>query len=384
VKKLMVVIGTRPELVKLAPVAAAAEGSGTFEPVVVSTGQHAEMVSAMLADFELELHHELGDSRKAEGLSGLVAQVLATLPAVIAKERPDAILVQGDTGSALAGALAGYYERVPVAHLEAGLRTADPSSPFPEEINRRLISRLAALHLAPTTGSVRNLIREGVPAQHIEMIGNTVIDALFRARRRPAAFTDERVARWLDGSRPTVLVTMHRRESWGEGSRRVATAIRNLAQTLPATRLLVVMHANPVARQPFEQQLTGLPGVLLAEPLGYREMAHALGRVALVLTDSGGLQEEAPALGIPVLVLRDRTERTEAVEAGAAILVGCDTGRIEHEVRRLLVTDPAGYAEMARPRNIYGDGFAAQRAVRALGMLTGSLEPSPSSPRSAD
>lgn len=370
-KKLVAVVGTRPELVKLAPVVHAARAGGVFDPVVVSTGQHADMVSAMAADFDIEVHHEFDRAQAGWGLSGLVARLLDALPPVYAKEQPDVILVQGDTGSALAGALAGFYERVQVAHLEAGLRTANLSSPFPEEANRQLISRLAALHLAPTAASVRNLIREGVRADRIELVGNTVVDALFQIRRKPAAFADRRVSQWLDGAQRTVLVTMHRRESWGAGAWQVARAVRTLAQTLLGIRLLVVTHPNPIAREPFEAELAGLPGVLLAGPLGYGEMAHALGRVALVLTDSGGIQEEAPSLGTPVLVLRDETERVEAVAAGAAKLVGFDTDRIVGEARRLLVTDPSAYREMARPRNIYGDGQAAKRAVLALERLVG-------------
>ncbi|MGK8487773.1 non-hydrolyzing UDP-N-acetylglucosamine 2-epimerase [Nocardia asiatica] len=375
-KKLMLVVGTRPELVKLAPLAAEAAAGGVLEPVIVATGQQPEMVRAMAADFELDLHHELGTGPRSPSLSGFVSQVLAALPAVIAGERPDAVVVQGDTGSALAGALAGFYEQVPVVHLEAGLRTVDPSSPFPEEVNRRLISKLARLHLAPTRKCVDNLIREGIPGEDIELIGNTVIDALFRIRRTPVAYRNRRMAPWLDGADRTVLVTMHRRESWGVGSRHVALAIRNLARRPERLRFIVVLHPNPIARGPFEEELRDLPGVLLTEPLTYREMAHTLDRVDLVLTDSGGLQEEAPGLGTPVLILRDRTERTEAVDAGAAILVGCDRERIEREVRRLLVDDPVLYREMARPRQIFGDGLAALRAVRAIERLTRvSVEP---------
>ncbi|MGY2026985.1 non-hydrolyzing UDP-N-acetylglucosamine 2-epimerase [Nocardia gipuzkoensis] len=375
-KKLMLVVGTRPELVKLAPVAYEAEAGGVLKPVIVATGQQPEMVRAMAADFGIDLHHELVYGPRSPSLSGFVSQVLASLPPVIADEQPDAVVVQGDTGSALAGALAGFYAQVPVVHLEAGLRTVDPSSPFPEEVNRRLISKLARLHLAPTKKCVDNLIHEGVPGEDIELIGNTVIDALFQIRRMPVVYRNQRMAQWLDGAGRTVLVTMHRRESWGAGSRRVALAIRNLARRPERIRFIVVLHPNPVARAPFEEELGDLPGVLLTEPLTYREMAHTLGRVDLVLTDSGGLQEEAPGLGRPVLVLRDRTERTEAVDAGAAILVGCDQERIERDVRRLLIEDPALYREMARPRQIFGDGLAALRAVRAMERLTrASIEP---------
>lgn len=370
----MIVAGTRPELIKLAPLVWELGRSTPLMPVVAATGQQAGLTGRLAADLGVTVQHDLDLHRPGQTLSGVVAAVLAALPPVIDRERPDAIVVQGDTGSALAGALAGFYQRVPVVHLEAGLRTADVGLPFPEEANRRVITRLARLHLAPTPGCVANLRAEGVPDEHIELTGNTVIDALHQTRRTPVAYTDPRVPAWLDGTRPTVLVTMHRRESWAAATRRVARAVGALARAADGPRFIVALHPNPVARAPFQAELGHEPRVLLVEPLTYREMADLLGRVALVLTDSGGLQEEAPALGTPVLILREHTERTEAVAAGAAIVVGSDEQRIQAAVRRLLVDDPALRREMSRPRQIYGDGYAALRAVHAIARLLG-LDP---------
>lgn len=368
-KKILVVVGTRPELIKLAPVVRAIGAYSRLTPVVVSTGQQAAMIRSMAADFALRIDHDLAIHRPSQTLAGVVARVLIGLPPILEQERPDAIVVQGDTGSAFAAALAAFYARVPVVHVEAGLRTEDLSLPFPEEANRRLISRITRLHLAPTATCAAHLAAEGVRESDVVVTGNTVIDALHQIRRTRPAYADPRIQPWLDDEAyQAVLVTMHRRESWSGPIRAVARTLRSLANEIEKARFIVVLHPNS-AGDPFREELSGLPQVLLVDPLRYPEMAHLIGRVRVILTDSGGLQEEAPAVGTPVLVLRDRTERVEAVEAGAALVVGTDGAVIRDRLLRLLGGDPALYESMARPRSIYGDGLASIRAAEAIARL---------------
>jgi UDP-N-acetylglucosamine 2-epimerase (non-hydrolysing) len=358
--KVVAVLGTRPEVIKLAPVIAELRRSPEAETVVVSTGQHRELLDQMLRQFELEPDIDLGVMRPQQRLPDLTGELIKSLGKTIAALRPDWVLVQGDTSTTLCGALAAFYEDIPVAHVEAGLRTGDNRSPFPEEANRRLVAGLASLHLSPTPRSAANLIREAVPKERVTVTGNTVIDALLwavpRARDLAPLFPRRRRFR--------VLLTLHRRESQGETMRRACVAVKALARRFDV-EIVFPVHRNPAVRNVVMPQLANLAGVHLCEPLDYLSLVHVLDSSDLVLTDSGGLQEESPTLGKPVLVLRDTTERPEAIEAGVARLVGTEPGRIVRAVAQLL-DDPLAYATMAHAENPFGDGLASRRIVQAL------------------
>ena len=358
--RVVAVLGTRPEVIKLAPVISELRRNSVFECLVVSTGQHREMLDQMLEQFELDVDVELAVMQPGQRLADLTAHLISGLGATISELAPDWILVQGDTSTTLCGALAGFYENVPVAHLEAGLRTGDERSPFPEEANRRLVSQLAALHLCPTPRNAENLLFEGVPTDRVLVTGNTVIDALLWALERARAI--EPPVRRVRHRR--ILLTLHRRESHGEAIRRVCGAVRALCAR-GDVEIVFPVHRSPTVRAAVIPELVGVDGVHLCEPLDYLSVVHLLDTCDLVLSDSGGLQEEAPALGKPVLVLRDTTERYEAVEAGVARLVGTDPEAILGSVRALL-DDPAAYAAMARPANPFGDGRASARVVSAI------------------
>ncbi len=359
----MVVYGTRPEAIKLAPVVSALQGSSTLRSVVVVTGQHREMLDHVNSLFAIVPDHDLAVLRPGQQLHELTGRVLSGLTDVIRQVRPDVLVVQGDTTTAFVAALAAFYEQVPVAHVEAGLRTGHRYNPFPEEINRKLTGQLAALHLAPTPVARDNLLAEGAPDADIVVTGNTVIDALVEvvARRVPVQNADLAV---LDGTQ-SVLVTSHRRESWGEPMGRTAAAVARLAVRHPDVRFLLPAHLNPLVRDVLLPPLSGLPNVTVTEPLSYADFAFAMSECTLVLTDSGGVQEEAPSLGKPVLVLRETTERPEAVLAGTVRLVGTDEATIVREVSTLLC-DPVAYAEMAQAVNPYGDGRSAPRVLAAI------------------
>jgi len=296
---------------------------------------------------------------------------------VLTEACPSLLVVQGDTTTSFTAALAGHYARIPVAHLEAGLRTYDRSSPFPEEINRRLITQIASLHLAPTRQNRDNLLAEGVAPNEIVVTGNTVIDSLHWTTQQQCSLSDPAVAAVIDSGRPLVLVTAHRRESWGEPMAQIGRAVATIARRRPELSIVLPLHRNPIVREVLEPALTGIANVVLTEPLDYVEFAHVMKSAHLVLTDSGGVQEEAPSLGKPVLVLRENTERPEAVHAGTARLVGTDEHSIEREVIHLL-DDGAAYEDMARAVNPYGDGRAAERATQAIAHFLGGA------PRPAD
>jgi UDP-N-acetylglucosamine 2-epimerase (non-hydrolysing) len=359
------ILGTRPEVIKLAPVIAELRRDRTIESVVVSTGQHREMLDQMLEQFDLTADVDLDVMRPNQRLSDLTADLVRSLGDTLSALRPDWVVVQGDTTTAFCGALAAFYEGVAVAHVEAGLRSGDCRAPFPEEANRRLTARLATLHFCPTIRSAANLIREAVPEEQIVVTGNTVIDALQwaveRARAMPAAVSRMRPRR--------VLLTLHRRESHGEAMRSVCAAVRDLAGR-GDTEVVFPVHPSPVVREIVLPELTGVEGVHMCEPLDYLSLVQVLDSCDVVLTDSGGLQEEGPALGKPVLVLRDTTERPEAVEAGVARLVGTKTSAIAGATATLL-DDPLAYAAMAHPENPFGDGRARFRIVRALAAQRG-------------
>ncbi len=367
--KVLTVFGTRPEAIKMAPVIHQLEQDSRFTPQVVVTGQHREMLDQVLDLFDIAPDLDLAIMGNRQTLTEVTTRALDGLTGAIEQLQPDLVVVQGDTTTTLCGALAAFYARLPVAHLEAGLRTGDVTAPYPEEMNRRLTSQLASLHLAPTETSRRNLLAEGVDPETVLVTGNTVIDALHQVLRRPLAYGDPALHRIDTDPRRVVVVTAHRRESWGDGMTRIAAAVAELA-TDPDLLVVFPLHRNPAVRSCFEPALSPLPNVVLCEPLPYAGLVKLLDRCTLVVTDSGGIQEEAPGLGKPVLVLRDTTERPEGVAAGTARLVGTDERRIVTEVRRLL-DDPAAYAAMAGAVNPYGDGRAARRSVDAFARLLG-------------
>ncbi|QXJ26721.1 UDP-N-acetylglucosamine 2-epimerase (non-hydrolyzing) [Actinomadura graeca] len=354
----MVVLGTRPEAIKLAPVVRAMDASPLCEPFVVSSGQHREMLTPMLAALGVQAHADLAVMRDRQRLSGLTGRLVTALDAAIRDERPDVVVVQGDTTTAMCGALAASYEQIPVAHVEAGLRTGNLYNPFPEELNRRLIGRIARWHFAPTERAAAHLRAEGIPEPQIVTTGNTVIDNLHwmlrQGRGEPAFRTT--------GKR--ILVTLHRRENQGGGMRGLAGAVRRLADRGDC-EVLLPLHKSPAVRESLLPDLAGHPGVTICEPLGYPDFTATLAACDLVLTDSGGVQEEAPSLGKPVLVLRATTERPEAIDAGVARLVGTDPDEVFATASRLL-DDEAERDRMARAVNPFGDGRAADRIISAM------------------
>lgn len=354
----MLVLGTRPEAIKLAPVVRAMAASARFQPVVVTTGQHREMLQQMLGLLGVGVKTDLAVMRDRQRLSELTARLVDGLGTVIRAERPDLVVVQGDTTTALCGALAAFYERTPVAHVEAGLRTGVLDNPFPEELNRRMIGRVARWHFAPTDRSAAQLRAEGVPPEQVITTGNTVIDNLLWVLEEGAGRSAFRTAH------RKVLLTLHRRENQGERMRAMGAALRQLADR-GDVELVLPLHRSPSVREALLPELDGHPGVRVVDPLDYLDFAATLADCDLVLTDSGGIQEEAPSLGKPALVLRTTTERPEAVEAGAARLVGTDPDAILAAAGRLL-DDPEEYARMAGAGNPFGDGRAADRIMARL------------------
>lgn len=361
--RIMAVYGTRPEAIKMAPVILSLGDSEHLMPVVAVTGQHRQMLDQVNGLFGIVPDHDLDVIKPRQQLHEVTQRVLDGMTAVIRADRPDAVMVQGDTTTTMVAALAAFYEQVPVIHLEAGLRTDNRYNPFPEEVNRRLTSQLTSLHLAPTATSRENLLRDGVDPAQVVVTGNTVIDALLDVVARRLPIENPALA-VLDGS-PAVLITSHRRESWGEPMARTAAAIARLAHEFPDVRFVLPAHLNPVVREVLLPPLVGLANVIITDPLSYSDFAHAMDASTIMLTDSGGVQEEAPSLGKPVLVLRETTERPEAVTAGTVKLVGTDEEVIVESVRTLL-TDSDAYAEMARTVNPYGDGRAALRTRAAV------------------
>ncbi|MBC2905877.1 non-hydrolyzing UDP-N-acetylglucosamine 2-epimerase [Streptomyces cupreus] len=354
----MLVLGTRPEAIKLAPVARSMAAGTRFEPVVVTTGQHREMLHQMLGLLGITSRIALDVMRSRQQLSDLTARLVAELGEVMRLERPDLVMVQGDTTTALAGALAAFYEKIPVAHVEAGLRTGVLDNPFPEELNRILIGRMARWHFAPTPRAARHLTDEGTPKEQVFVTGNTVIDNLLWVLAEGSGSSAFRTpAR-------RILVTLHRRENQGERMRGMGRALRRLAGR-GDVEIVLPLHKSPAVREVLLPELDGHDGISLVEPLDYLDFAATLAECDLVLTDSGGIQEEAPSLGKPALVLRTTTERPEAVEVGAARLIGTDPEVIVESATELL-DDPALYRRMAGAGNPFGDGRAADRVLAQL------------------
>jgi UDP-N-acetylglucosamine 2-epimerase (non-hydrolysing) len=371
-KKILIVIGTRPEVIKMAPVIKALqELPAFFETRVCLTAQHREMSDRIIEHFDLKVDYDLDVMRKDQSLDEVTAAIIDKIQEPLADFSPNIVLVQGDTTSAFVGALAGYYRQVQVGHVEAGLRTNDKYAPFPEEMNRRMVAALADHHFAPTERARRALVREGIDSKSIVVTGNTVIDALLITldKIRSGGVHLGELEPVVENGKKIVLITGHRRENFGDGFRSICEAIKMLAQEFSDCEFVYPVHLNPNVQRPVFMILGDMKNVHLVRPMGYVQFVRLMEAAYIILTDSGGIQEEAPSLGKPVLVMRDVTERPEAVEAGTAIIVSSEKKKIFQEAARLL-TDRASWGVMSQSRNPYGDGKAAGRIVRYLEALT--------------
>ena len=357
--KVMSIFGTRPEAIKMAPVILELRKYPEVESTVTVTAQHREMLDQVLRLFDIRPDFDLNIMSEGQTLFDITSRALLGLDKVLREAMPDVILVHGDTTTTFAGALAAFYHQIEVGHVEAGLRTQNKFSPYPEEMNRRLTGSLADLNFAPTETAKENLLRENVAADKIFVTGNTVIDALFQTVRADFNFPN------LDADKRIILVTTHRRENLGEPLRQVYKALKSLVEEFPNVEIIFPVHKNPKVRAVVNEELGGLERVFLTDPLDYEPFANLMNKATLILTDSGGVQEEAPALGKPVLVLRDTTERPEALEAGTVKLIGTNREKV-YGVAKILLTDAAAYKQMAEARSPYGDGHAAERIVKAL------------------
>lgn len=364
--KVMTVFGTRPEAIKMAPIVLELQKHpDTIVPVVAVTAQHREMLDQVLNLFHIKPDHDLNIMAAGQTLFDITTRAMMGLDKVLMEEKPDIVLVHGDTTTTFAGALAAYYHQTAVGHVEAGLRTHNKYSPFPEEMNRRLTGCIADLNFAPTSTSEANLLAENVPPESIFVTGNTVIDALHHTVRDDFDFQEESLKDVDFQNKRIILVTTHRRENLGEPMRHVYKALKQLTEEFDDVEVVFPVHKNPKVREVVNEELGGLAKVHLIDPLDYEPFANLMHRAYLILTDSGGVQEEAPALGKPVLVLRDTTERPEAVDAGTVKLIGTDRERVYEEAKKLL-TDKAEYSRMAESVNPYGDGKAAARIIQAI------------------
>ncbi len=363
--KVMTVFGTRPEAIKMAPLVKALESAPDMESIVTVTAQHREMLDQVLHLFAIEPNYDLNIMSEGQTLYDVTTKALMGLKAVLEEAKPDVVLVHGDTTTTFAGALAAYYQQIPVGHVEAGLRTGNIYSPFPEEMNRKLTGSIAAYHFAPTSCAEQNLLRENISEEHVYVTGNTVIDALSTTVREDYVFEEELLNKISYNEKQVILMTTHRRENLGEPMRHIYEAVRQIVEDFPSVEVVFPVHKNPKVREIVREILGGVERIHLIDPLDYEPFANLMARAYLVLTDSGGVQEEAPSLGKPVLVLRDTTERPEAVEAGTVRLVGTDKKILLSHVRELL-TDKNAYQHMANAVNPYGDGRASERIVEAL------------------
>lgn len=364
--KVMTVFGTRPEAIKMCPlVLEMCKHPDEIEPLVAVTAQHREMLDQVLHLFGITPDYDLNIMSAGQTLYDVTEKALRGLQKVLEEAKPDLVLVHGDTTTTFAGALAAFYAQIPVGHVEAGLRTGNKYSPFPEEMNRKLTGALADYHFAPTATSKANLLRENVPEAKIVVTGNTVIDALKTTVKKDYRFDDDALHEVLDSGKRLILMTTHRRENLGEPMRHVYKALCEVLRTHPDVEAIFPVHKNPKVRQIVDEELGHLPQVHLIEPLDYEPFANLMARVDIVLTDSGGIQEEAPALGKPVLVLRDTTERPEAVSAGTVKLIGTAYEDVLRETN-LLLDDVAHYRSMAEAVNPYGDGEACARIVNRI------------------
>ena len=368
--KVLTVFGTRPEAFKMAPLVHALAKDPHFEAKVCVTAQHREMLDQVLKLFSIVPEYDLNIMQPGQGLTEITCRILEGLKPVLESFKPDVVLVHGDTTTTMAASLAAFYQRIPVGHVEAGLRTGDLSSPWPEEGNRTLTGHLATYHFAPTETSRQNLLRENIADNRITVTGNTVIDALFWVRDRvlsDEALHNELTQRYpfLANGKKMILVTGHRRESFGRGFEQICHALAEIAANNPDVQIVYPVHLNPNVSEPVKRILGHVENVILIEPQDYLPFVWLMNRAWLILTDSGGIQEEAPSLGKPVLVMREMTERPEAVSAGTVCLVGTDSQRIVNEVTRLL-QDESAYQAMSRAHNPYGDGHACHRILSAL------------------
>jgi UDP-N-acetylglucosamine 2-epimerase (non-hydrolysing) len=359
-KKILCIVGTRPEAIKMAPVILALKNEPWANVRVLATAQHRQMLDQVLNFFGIHPDIDLNIMRPNQSLTSLTARLLLELDDVLIAEKPDVVLVQGDTTTVMTVALACFYHRIPIGHVEAGLRTWDMQNPFPEEANRVIAGRLARWHFAPTESSRQNLLREGIAGNDIVVTGNTVIDALLMIAAKDLGLGIE-----IDPSKRLVLITSHRRENFGEPFRNICRALHTLAARNPDVQFIYPVHPNPNVKDVAHEMLGGCPNIHLCAPLDYAPFVAAMKRSYLIISDSGGVQEEAPALGKPVLVLRDETERPEAVEQGVVKLVGSNYDRIVEETQRLL-DDESAYRKMARGISPYGDGHGAERIVKVL------------------
>lgn len=363
--KVMTVFGTRPEAIKMAPVVLELQKhADRIQTIVAVTAQHRQMLDQVLDLFQITPDYDLDIMSQGQTLYDITTKSLMGLKDVLAKEKPDLVLVHGDTTTTFAGALASYYQQVPVGHVEAGLRTGDIYSPFPEEMNRKLTGAIAAIHFAPTATAKANLLKENVNPSHIYVTGNTVIDALMTTVAGDYDFGDDLKDVDFQNHR-VILLTTHRRENLGEPMRHIYKALRRIIEEIPDTEIVFPVHRNPLVRKVVEAELAGVDRIHLIDPMEYEPFANLMSLSSLVLTDSGGIQEEAPSLGKPVLVLRNTTERPEAVKAGTVRLIGTDKDVVYAETKRLL-TDQAAYDAMSNAVNPYGDGKASQRIVQAI------------------
>jgi len=367
----MTIYGTRPEAIKVAPIIKAIEQDSELENIIVVTGQHREMLDQVNTMFNIVPDHDLNIMAAGQSLNGIVARVISGVDGILEKETPDAVIVHGDTSTVMGAAVASFNRQIPVLHLEAGLRSGDISSPFPEEANRKLTSQIAALHLAPTSTSKANLTREDISENDIVITGNSVIDTLlFATANLDVTFDDPRLEELQqkaasEGAGRILLVTAHRRENLGSAMEDIGNAVADLACKYPDITVVFPIHKNPKVRASIRPAVEGLENVLLIEPLPYAQFTRALSLAHVVLTDSGGVQEEAPSLGKPVLVMRENTERPEAVVAGTVKLIGTHRQRLVDEVSLLLDSDEA-YQGMANAVNPYGDGDASRRTVETI------------------
>ncbi|MBO5684863.1 MAG: UDP-N-acetylglucosamine 2-epimerase (non-hydrolyzing) [Akkermansia sp.] len=382
-KKIMLVFGTRPEAIKMAPLVRCLQAENKdFKTIVCVTGQHREMLDQVLSIFEITPDYDLNIMKSGQTLYTITASVLTELEPILKEEKPDMVLVHGDTSTSMAAALAAFYQQIPVGHVEAGLRTNNPYSPWPEEMNRQITGRIASCHFAPTKSSKDNLLQENVRESSVHVTGNTVIDALLHVRERlnSSEATESKVVQAILKSgydvgrltmtnRKLILITGHRRENFGAGFISICEAIKELSEKYPEVDFLYPMHLNPNVRQPIQQvfgtSAHSLQNVFFTEPLEYLSFVYLLSKSHIVLTDSGGIQEEAPGLGKPVLVMRDTTERPEAVIAGTVKLVGTDKAAIIQGISDLL-DSPVEYARMSQANNPYGDGLACKRICNIL------------------
>ena len=364
--RVMTVFGTRPEAIKMCPLVMELRRHNEYiEPMVAVTAQHREMLDQVLHLFKIKPDYDLNIMTSGQTLHDVTVRALLGLRDVFAEAKPDLVLVHGDTTTTFAGSLAAYYAQIPVGHVEAGLRTGNKYSPFPEEMNRKLTGSLADYHFAPTLTSKNNLLKENVNSKNIFVTGNTVIDALNTTVQREFTFSDPRIEQALKSGKRLILMTTHRRENLGEPMRHVYRALKEVLRTHPDVGAIFPVHKNPKVRQVVQEELSGLEHVYLTEPMDYEPFANLMARVDLVLTDSGGIQEEAPALGKPVLVLRNTTERPEAVTAGTVQLVGTEYAAVLQATLHLL-DDSSYYRRMAEAVNPYGDGHACERICGML------------------